>query len=132
MELPESLKRLFGTQRNGETIRVKLGSGVIGNTTYGICAISSAVAFAAWALSDHPLYAILVVICIFVLGLVYLCGSWIYGHHHPEEAVLGGAEYLGLQGMKFGAKGIGEIPTIQPIEAPTSELRPIPGVKNGE
>jgi len=103
-----------------DVARIKLGPGVVGNTsTIAIAAVVAAAAIAcalAWAgMADHIVVVLLIV---FSFASVVCIGNWIFASIYPDLAVLGGGEFLALRQAQMAGKDVGEIPTIKPIEAP--------------
>ena len=100
--------------------RVRLARGVVGNTTYAIVAAFLAIAAVAWTFRDQPLIALGFICIVAFLALVYLIGTWIFAHKHPDVALLGGAELLKWRQMEMAAKGMPLLP-----EAPNVEPTPL-------
>jgi len=66
-------------------------------------ALCAAVGAIAWALPGNPqLLAIVAVIAgVFV---VFLLGTWLFAHFHPDQAAVGGSEWIKFREMQMGSK----------------------------
>jgi hypothetical protein len=107
-------------QRNPEGLaRVRLGRGVVGNTTYGFVGLCSAGILIVWALNKNPGYAFASLIALIFVYLLYLFGTYKFADKNPETAMLGDSEWLQLKNKQMAAKGINEFPEGPVIEAPT-------------
>ncbi|HZL59847.1 MAG TPA: hypothetical protein VFC38_09105 [Stellaceae bacterium] len=96
---------------SGEALdRVRFARGVVGNTTYAICAALAAIAAVAFSFSSHPGVAELLILVIVGVVSLYLLGTWIFSHLNPGLALLGGAELLKWRQMEMGAKGMTILP----------------------
>ncbi len=98
--------------------RVRLGRGVVGNTTYGFITACAASVGLVWALNAHPWFA--VGSCVAVWGgfLWYLRGTYKFADEHPDLAMLGDSEWLRYAEAQLAAKGVSELPPAPIIEAP--------------
>lgn len=85
---------------------IRFARGVVGNTTYAMCAGLLAIGIAAFALRGSPPMAIAVIVIIGLLLAWYLHGTWKFADKHPELALLGGAELLKWREMDMGAKNV--------------------------
>jgi len=83
--------------------RLRLGRGVLGNTTYAVVAYLIATAAVTWSLNKTPEWALLAVLVLTTVFVVYLVGSYIFAHLHPDLAMLGDSEWLTYQ-QQMGAK----------------------------
>jgi hypothetical protein len=77
----------------------------------------AAIVGVSWAFSGRPEFALIVISIIAGFAAVYLFGTWIFSHFHPDLALLGDAELLKWRQMDMGAKGI-QIPINQPNTTP--------------
>ncbi|WP_341899240.1 hypothetical protein [Ferrovibrio terrae] len=102
-------------------VRIRLGRGVVNNTTSALIGVAFAVAAIAWGLRDNPLLALGVSALLIGTYLFYLLGTWIFAERNPEQAMLGGSEFLQALQLKQSAKGVSEIPVLPPVEAPKIE-----------
>jgi hypothetical protein len=98
--------------------RVRLARGVVGNTTYAVCCAFLLLVAVAFGLAAHPYIALSAIAIICGVLLVYLFGTWIFAHRHPDQALLGGAELLQWRQMDMAAKGI-QLQKDQPNIEPT-------------
>ena len=67
---------------------------MVGNTTYGLWATAAAVVGVSFALGGNPLAALLADGAILVVYLMYLGGTYLFAHKHPDMAMLGDTEWL--------------------------------------
>lgn len=91
-------------RHGSDTWRLKLGPGVVGITGTAVIAIMGAVGVAALALRDQPQTLIPAVEIIIGFGFLFLLGSWIFAHFHPDLALLGGADLLKFRQLQLGAQ----------------------------
>lgn len=97
---------------------VRFASGVVGNSTYVVCACAVAAAVAAWALSPYPWLAVVAMLSLVGLAIFYMQGTWRFADRHPDLALLGGAQLLKLRQMEMGAKEIPMPQTVENVQAP--------------
>jgi hypothetical protein len=100
-----AFQNIFHASRDGGLSRVKLGPGVVGNSTFAILALCIAAPGIAWALRDYPSAALIGIGLIAAVVVLYFIGTWIYAHLHPDHALMGGAELLQLRQMQMAAPG---------------------------
>lgn len=120
--LDELIRKRIGRRPEGMA-RVRMGRGVVGNTTYGFwgaCAASIGVAF---ALQNRPWFALAGVGGILVAYLVYLGGTYWFANKHPDRAMLGDVEWLQWYQSQQGAQNLPSIPPSPPVLDPTSNLQ---------
>lgn len=112
------LKRAAGSDLEG-VARLRLGRGVVGNTTYAFYALAAAGAAITWALRDSPGMAILAVGGLIIAFLVYLFGTYVFARWFPDMAMLGDSEWLALRQSEMASKNNSRIPTLPPTTDPT-------------
>jgi hypothetical protein len=103
MRVPDILARHFGTNPDSVS-RFRLGRGVLGNTTYAFAALSAGIVGITWALRGDPFMALVADAGLLVVFLVYLLGTYIFAHHHPDMAMLGDLEWLQWSQNQMAAK----------------------------
>jgi hypothetical protein len=102
--------------------RVRVGSGVVGHTTYtqlGFCAAAAAVAF---ALSGSPFIALGGIGILAATVLAHNFGTWRFASRHPDLAAAGDTEYRRLRELQMGAQGFSSVPEITPVSDPLEQL----------
>jgi hypothetical protein len=115
----ELIRRHLGSNLEG-VARLRLGRGVMGNTTYAFYAAVAAAVAALYALKESPLLAVSAGAGIMGVYLIYLFGTYFFGRSHPDLAMLGDSEWLALQQM--AAKNRLEIPDLPSISDPSKSL----------
>ena len=118
------LHKMLGTRPEGYA-RVRLGRGVVGNTTYGLYAVCAAVVGISAALSGNPTAALYADAGVLVCYVLYLAGTYAFAHLHPESAALGDTEWLKWHQSQIAAKDLPTIPVIAPSLDPHSTLQTI-------
>ena len=116
----EKLKDAFGLAASGSQ-RVKLGPGVVGNTTTAVISGVVGLAIEAVALSSQPLVMFGVMGVTLALFLTYLIGTWRFAAKNPDLALMGGAELLQLRQLQMAVKGLPELPSSPPTTDPTKD-----------
>lgn len=117
------LHRLFGVGSEGPE-RVKIGAGVVGNTTYAVLAACAAVSAVAWGLNQHPGYAVAVIAIIAGLAAFFFLGTWIFAHLHPDQAAMGGSEWRRFREAQLASKHSQLIDASPTIPDPLQALPP--------
>jgi hypothetical protein len=117
----DALKRIFGPNLEGMA-RLRLGRGVVGNTTYALYAAVAAAVGITWALDNSPGMALLADAGIGVTYLIYLFGTYIFAHSHPDLAMLGDSEWLAYRQSEMASKDQPNLPALPPTSDPS---RPI-------
>lgn len=112
-QILDDLLRRAGAKFN----RVRLGPGVVGNTSTVLVIALPSCAATAWALSPHPDVALIAVFVELLLLGGYLWGTWSYARRYPEYALLGGSDLIKALEMQMAAKGYPSVPTM-PAEGP--------------
>lgn len=102
--------------------RIRLGRGVVGNTTYAFWATCAVVIFVAIAMRGSPGYAVLLCIAIMLLFLMFLAGTYWFADRHPDRAMLGDAEWLQWHQSQLAGKDLPHVPAANPVLDPTSTL----------
>ena len=97
---------------------LRFARGVVPNTTYAICASVAAIAVIGWSFSSHSDIALPIIGMIAGITVIFLLGTWIFAHLHPDLALLGGAELLKLRQLEHAAKGMPQPPEDPIIEDP--------------
>jgi hypothetical protein len=97
---------------------IRLGPGAVGNTHTVALVALIAICVVTWALREVPLFALGV--DVLILAYCIYLSRWTerFAKDHPDLALLGGAHLLQLRQLQMGAKGVSEIPLLQPVEAP--------------
>ena len=90
--------------------RVRVGSGVVGHTTYVQIGVCVSVPALAWALSGSPLIALAGIAVLVGGALIHSVGTWIFAGRHPDLAAAGGREYRLLRELQMVAKGFSSVP----------------------
>ncbi len=99
----EKLAEAFGLkQENFKHIR--LGPGVVGNTSSVAIAAMAAIAFCSFALKTDPHTLLLVIGLVILAFVIYVLGTWIYAHLHPDHALMASADLLDLHKMEMAAQ----------------------------
>lgn len=106
--------------------RIRLGRGVVGNTTYAWIILCPTVVGLVWALNATPWFAVGLVGAILLVFLIFLLGTYMFANKHPALAALGDTEYLQLQEAQMAAKNLPKIP-----EGPIIEAPPVPDANDG-
>lgn len=104
--------------------RVNLGRGVLGRMLYGFVATMAVFALAIFKLSS-PMFILIALALVSVLGLAFIVANLWYGHKHPAEAVLEDANLVNVYQLESAAKGIGVVQHTALVESPISKSRPI-------
>jgi len=94
------LHRFLGVGDDDRT-QVRLGAGVVGHTTYAIISVCVVIGGIAWAMRDAPLYAIFMALIIAAILLVFLIGTWRFAKGFPDQAVMGGSEWVRFREAQF-------------------------------
>jgi hypothetical protein len=115
------LHRLFGIGEGPN--RVRIGGGVVINTTYAILGVCTAAGVIAWGLNAAPIFALGIITILAAVLVVYLLGTWRFADKHPDQAALGGSSWLRFRQMQLESKGNPEIAPLPPI---TDPLKPLP------
>jgi hypothetical protein len=126
----DGLQKLYRTvfgSRPENYARVRLGRGVVGNTTYGLYAVSAAIVGITFALRADPPSALIADGGVLAIYAVYLFGTYIFAHLHPETAALGDTEWLKWHQSQIAAKDVASIPPAltPPTLDPHSSLKMI-------
>jgi hypothetical protein len=93
MPIPGYIARFLGANPDSFA-RVRLGRGVVGNTTYGLWATGATLIGVSFALRNSPAMALIADAGIIFVYLSYLIGTYIFAHNHPDMAMLGDTEWL--------------------------------------
>jgi hypothetical protein len=106
------LRRLLDAARGHPEgmARVRLGRGVVGNTTYASIAFFGAFVAVVVALRNTPIFAIAAVCVLLVAYVIYLLGTYLFADKHPDRAMLGDSEWLQFQQMHYAALGVANVP----------------------
>ena len=107
---------------------VKLGPGVVGNSTFAVIAAFVGIPATAWALSSHPDYALVAIAIEAFLLFSFLVGSWVYAHKHPDHALMGGAELLQLRKAQIAAPGIKVVENAPIVSDPENPVEDKPKI----
>jgi len=83
--------------------RITLGPGVITLTSMVAATALVAIAACAYALAALPFIFLAAVGVIALVILVFLIGTWIFAHRHPDLAVMGGSTLLQYHRMQMAA-----------------------------
>jgi hypothetical protein len=94
---------------------IRFARGVVPNTTYAICISIISIAATGWFFNSHPEIALPIIGIIATITVIYLVGTWVFAHVHPDLALLGGAELLKLRQLEQAAKGMPQPPADDPI-----------------
>jgi len=94
--------------------RIRLGRGVVGNTTYAIIAFMLCSAIAVTALRSEPYLALAAIALFGAVFVIYLLGTWRFAEKNPALAMLGDSEWLKYHQSQMGAQGVQEIPHMPP------------------
>jgi hypothetical protein len=108
---------------------IRFARGVVPNTTYALCFSVIAMAAAGWSFGSNPEIAFKIVLTIGSVAIVFILGTWIFAHIHPDIALLGGAQLLKLRELEYAAKGMPQPPTDPIIEDPD---RPPPRISQSQ
>jgi len=100
----DRLRSALGAGNLEGVARLRLGRGVVGNTTYGLYAALAAAAVITVALKDSPWAALTADAGIGVAYLLYLAGTYIFSHAHPDLAMLGDSEWLAYRQAEMASK----------------------------
>lgn len=115
MEGEETLNRVL---KAAGLDSVRFASGVVGNSTFIVCASVVGAALAAWALKAAPGLALAGMMLIIGLAVFALIWNSRFADRHPDLALLGGAELLKLRQMEMGAKEMPVLPNSENVAAP--------------
>lgn len=97
--------------------RVRMGRGVVGNTTYAFWAACAAIIAALLFLSSSPLYALAAIFLVGSLFVIFMLRTHAFADKHPDLAMLGDTEWLQYKELQ-GAKHAEIIDLAQePVEA---------------
>jgi len=116
------LHRIFGIDTGHE--RIRLGGGVLINTTHVMLGIFAAAVGIAWALSSVPLYALGVIGILALLVIVFLLGSWRFADLNPDQAAMGGSEWRRFREAQLAAKHHKDVPALPPTTDPLQVAPP--------
>jgi hypothetical protein len=86
---PRDFMSLFLGAKPEGFARFRFGRGVVGNTTYGLWATGAALIGVSFALQASPGMAVIADAGIILIYLVYLGGTYLFAHKHPDMAMLG-------------------------------------------
>lgn len=101
--------------------RIRLGRGVVGNTTYGFCAAAASVGVVGWSLRDTPAAALTAIALLCVVFLIYLIGTWRFADKHPDRAMLGDSEWLRWwEQERTGLRGLPNAPNTPTVTDPSN------------
>ena len=104
-----------------EATRIRLGHGVVGNTSHVAMVMMLALAVIAYGIVslDGSVWLLAAMALLVVLSFFGFFG-WIlwFANKHPNHAMAGGAELVQLRHLEMAAKGL---PTIPPNLLPGSE-----------
>jgi hypothetical protein len=117
------LHRLLGIGEEGQ-VRVRFGAGVTGHSTYGITAACAAIGLVAWALREHPGYALGAMGIIAAVVLVFFVGNWVFADRHPDAAVMGGSDWRKFREAQLSSKNDPDILTLPAGPDPSRPLPP--------
>ncbi len=127
----EIFDRISGKMIGG-IARIRLGPGVIGNTSVVMISAIVVAGFVAWAFRSNPPLALGAMGLIIAGALLFVWGSWKFAHKQPDLALIGGAELLQLRRIQMAGKDAPNIPLLPPVEAPpTPVIESRPGDTNG-
>ena len=115
---PGKILEAFGVSGD-EVHRIRLGPGVVGNTSTAIIVIIVGLAVEAFALKEHPTVMFGALAVTFVLAMTYLIGTWWFAARHPDLALMGGAELLQLRHMQMAASTPEIMADKTPMKAPS-------------
>jgi hypothetical protein len=99
----DHLRRALGTNLEG-VARLRLGRGVVGNTTYAFYAAVAAMVLVTGALHNSASMAFAADVFIGIMYLIYLAGTYFFAHGHPDLAMLGDSEWLAYRQSEMAAK----------------------------
>ena len=116
------LHRLFGVGEPPSGGR--FGSGVVGHTSHAMIVVAAASGGISWAMSGNPWFALGIVGILSGVFAIYLVGTWIFSHLHPDLSALGGSEWRRFQELQMGAQGFPVIPPSMPMADP--HVLPLP------
>lgn len=110
--------RRFHTNPEGLS-RVRLGRGVVGNSTY--IAIGAFAAISVVSMSfTNPWFSICSIIIVLIFATYLIRGTWIFADKHPDLAMLGDTEWLQYQ-THIAGRDVSSAPIGPIIEAPDVE-----------
>lgn len=98
--------------------RIRLGRGVVGNTTYAFISVVAAVAVVAFFFKGNLTVGAWIIGALLLVFVIYFLGIFWFAHKHPNVAMLGDAEYLQLMESKMAAAGLRTLPKGEIIEDP--------------
>jgi hypothetical protein len=116
------LHRLFGIG-DEQSGRIRIGGGVVINTTYAFLALCAAAGVVAWGLNRTPSFAVAVMGILAVALVIFLLGTWRFADRHPDQAALGGSSWLKFRQLQMEAKGA---PDLVPLPSTTDPKKPLP------
>jgi hypothetical protein len=109
--------------------RLRLGRGVVGNTTHafwGSCLLGVGAVF---ALRDNPWATLAALFLIAAMYLIYMFATHRFADKHPDRAMLGDAEWLAWAQSQTAAKDFAALPASPTTIDPASDkVLPPPGI----
>lgn len=86
MNIQDYIGRYLGVSPEGHA-RVRLGRGVVGNTTYALWAVGATIVGVSWALRTTPEIALIADGGLLLIYLIYLIGTYLFANKHPDLAM---------------------------------------------
>ena len=115
------LHRLFGISPEGHE-RIRIGGGVVINTTHVMLGLCAAAVGIAWALAQSPSYALAIMGTLALIVLAFLIGTWLFANRNPDQAAMGGSEWRRFRESQLAAKNQPQLPPApsitDPLQAP--------------
>jgi hypothetical protein len=112
-----------GAETDEDGVQIELGPGIVGLTTVAVIVALVVVACCAYFLAKFPLLLAGIVGTIAFLLLIYLFGTWIFAHKHPDLALLGGGKLLQYRKMQMAAANPSIMLDTTPTKAPLLETK---------
>jgi hypothetical protein len=112
------LHRFLGVGDHSQA-RVRLGAGVVGSTTAAVISVCAVIGGISWALSHEPLYAVVMAIVLAVILIVFLFGTWHFARSAPDQAVMGGSDWIRFREAQMSSKFNPTLPNLLAMEDPS-------------